>query len=501
MKSVNCFVNKNLEISKIDNRIYGSFIEHMGRAVYSGIYEPDHKTSDEQGFRQDVLAAVKDLNVPIVRYPGGNFVSGYDWRDGIGPKNERPVRLDYAWFSVENNQFGIDEFADWTKKANTEGMIAVNLGTGTPQDAGYLAEYCNIDKGTYWSDKRREYGHDKPHNFKLWCLGNEMDGPWQTCQLDATTYGRKANETAKILKWVDPKIEVVAVGSSSKEMPTFPFWDETVLRECYENVDYLSLHRYYEYQGCISDFLASFHDLDEFINIVKSVTDVIKAEKRSSKLMKLSLDEWNVWNIKDINTKRWAEAPELCEDKYTFLDTLVLGGLLCTIVNNADRIKIACLAQLVNALSPIHTKKGGDVLLHGTYYPFKQVSNNGRGTVYRTITKCENIRTKKYGDVPQITTLTTFDESKNQLAFFLLNIDENEDLELNLNIVEFGDLRMVKHEVITGVDDLFVSNTFENPNTIIPKNIDVCNLVGTDFKINVPKLSWHMMLFDIISNS
>ncbi len=496
MKKAKCFTNKNLEISQIDERIYGSFIEHMGRAVYTGIYEPGHETADEQGFRKDVIEAINNLNVPIVRYPGGNFLSGYDWKDGIGPKENRPTRLDYAWSSIENNHFGIDEFADWAKKANTAGMIAVNLGTGTPQEAGYLAEYCNIEKGTYWSDKRREYGHEEPHNFKVWCLGNEMDGPWQTCQQTAEDYALKAKETAKILKWVDPSIEVVACGSSAKEMPTFPAWDLTVLDTCYDYIDFISLHRYYEYHGNIQNFLAAHHDLEDFINTVKAAADFAKAKHRSNKDVYLSLDEWNVWNIKDMNTKRWQVAPPIAEDKYTLLDTLVVGGLLCTIVNNADRIKMACLAQLVNALSPIHTEPDGGVLLHGTYYPFMQVSNYGRGKVYKNIVNCEKMKTEKFGDIASLATLTTYDEEKKQIAFFALNKEENDEVSLDLDFAEFGSLKIKEHQIISG-DDLFVSNTFEKNDAIKPKNIEVSGAIGDKFNITLPKMSWNMILFDV----
>ncbi len=495
MKKASCFANKNFEISDIDERIYGSFIEHMGRAVYTGIYEPTHPKADEQGFRKDVLEAINNLNVPIVRYPGGNFLSGYNWTDGIGPKESRPTRLDYAWFSIESNHFGIDEFADWAKKANTDGMIAVNLGTGTPQEAGYLAEYCNIEKGTYWSDKRRENGHEKPHNFKVWCLGNEMDGPWQTCQQTAEDYAKKAKETAKILKWVDPEIEVVACGSSGKEMPTFPQWDLTVLDTCYDYIDYISLHRYYEYNGNVADFLASYADLDEFIQTIKAASNFAKAKNRSKKDVYLSLDEWNVWNIKDMDTKRWQEAPAIAEDVYTLLDTLVVGGLLCTIVNNADSVKMACLAQLVNALSPIHTAENGDVLLHGTYYPFMQVSNYGRGKVYQNFVNCDKVNTEKYGEVSSIASITTYDEKTKQLAFFALNLDEANDVSLDLNFSQFGNLKMKEHQIISG-DDLFVTNTFEKPNAITPKSKEVSTETGSEFEVVLDKLSWNMFLFD-----
>ncbi len=496
MKQAKCIVNKHFKIADIDKRVYGSFIEHMGRAVYTGIYEPEHTTADEQGFRGDVIEAINDLNVPIVRYPGGNFLSGYDWKDGIGPKDQRPTRLDYAWFSIENNQFGINEFADWATKAGTQGMIAVNLGTGTPQEAGYLAEYCNIAKGTYWSDKRVEHGYETPHNFKVWCLGNEMDGPWQTCSLSAEDYAKKARETAKILKWVDPEIEVVACGSSSKEMPTFPEWDRTVLETCYEYVDFISLHRYYEYEGNKENFLAAYHDLDDFINTIKATADYAKAKNRSNKVMMLSLDEWNVWYIKHMDTKRWQWAPAIAEDVYSLMDALVVGGLLTTIVNNADRVKMACLAQLVNALAPIHTAPNGAVLKHSTYYPFQQVSNYGRGSVYRNTVVCDDIKTEKYGEVPSLATLTTFDEQAGQLAYFILNTNLDDEVNLNLQLEEFGELELIEHQVMSG-NDLFAVNTFETPENVVPQTLPVSTQPGMEFNFTLPPSSWHMIRFNV----
>ncbi len=495
MKKAECFINSKLVTAQIDERLYGSFIEHMGRAVYTGIYEPGHRTADEDGFRQDVITAVKDLNVPIVRYPGGNFVSGYNWKDGIGNKRDRPTRLDYAWLSIEDNSFGIDEFAKWVKKASTEGMIAVNLGTGSPLEAGQLIEYCNIKAGTLWSDKRRKNGYEKPHGFKLWCLGNEMDGPWQTCQLTAEEYGKKARETAKIMKWVDPEIELVVCGSSSKEMTTFPEWDLQVLDICYEYVDYISLHRYYKYEGNETDFLASYFDLDDFIHTIKSTADYLKAKHRSNRTINLSLDEWNVWDSENIGVERWKKAPRLSEEKYTLLDALVVGGLLCTIVNNADRVKIACLAQLVNTISPIHTEPNGDVLLHSTYYPYKQVSNYGMGQVLKSITQCDYIETNKYGKVPSIQTLITYDADIHELSVFILNMDLDEDIELRIEFSNFSMLCMVDFEALKG-NDLFAFNTMEKPENVVPVKQRLNQGVSNIFTIVLSKCSWNMIRFE-----
>ena len=250
-------LQKDCIISPIDPRVFGSFIEHLGRAVYTGIYEPGHPTADAFGFRGDVEELIRPLHVTQIRYPGGNFLSGYDWRDGIGPKDRRPVRPDMAWSAIEPNQVGTDEFLQWCERIGAQPMMAVNLGTGTPKDAVELLEYCNGDMHTYWADKRRENGREAPYNVKLWCLGNEMDGPWQICSKTATEYGRIACETAKLMKMFDPTIETVACGSSYRTMPTFGTWEEEVLRQSYPYVDYLSLHQYYtNHEGDVMNFLA-----------------------------------------------------------------------------------------------------------------------------------------------------------------------------------------------------------------------------------------------------
>jgi alpha-N-arabinofuranosidase len=291
---VRVMMDKDYTVGPIGSRLYSTFVEHLGRCVYGGIYEPGHPRADTQGFREDVRELVRELRFGALRYPGGNFVSGYNWLDGIGPRSERPRRLDYAWFSIEPNEIGIDEFCDYAKSVGSEVMYAVNMGTGTPQEAGYLVEYANFPSGTFYSDLRIKNGHREPHNIKLWCVGNEMDGSWQTCHLDAPDYGKKALETAKIMKWVDPSIELAVCGSSASWQPSYPEWDRVVLEYTYDKVDYLSLHRYYENLGNELDFLASFHEMDGFIKTVAATADYVKALKRSKRTMMLSFDEWNI---------------------------------------------------------------------------------------------------------------------------------------------------------------------------------------------------------------
>lgn len=496
MKNGKCIVDKDYIIGEVSPKVFGSFIEHLGRAVYTGIYEPDHPLADAQGFRKDVLDLVKQLNVPIVRYPGGNFVSGYNWTDGIGPKKDRPRRLDYAWMSIETNEIGIDEFADWCRKANTEVMAAVNLGTGTPQDAGYMTEYCNFPQGTYWSDLRRKNGHEQPHNIKTWCLGNEMDGPWQTCSLTAEEYGKKAREAAKIMKWVDPSVELVACGSSNTMMPTYPEWDRTVMEYTYEDVDYISMHRYYENEGRVDDFLASFVNMDSFIKTIASTADYVKAKTRSNKKLKISFDEWNVWYIKKQTRCPWEIAPAIVEDVYSLLDALVFCGLLCTLLNNTDRVKMACLAQLVNALAPIYTQKGGKAIKQATYYPFQQVSLYGRGKALKTLVSCPTIETQMYGEAPILQTAATYNEEDGSVTLFALNCDQTEDLELKIDLRSFGEVRLKEHLLMDG-PDLFAQNTFDEPDKVVPRTV---NLDGKqDYSsLVLPKLSWNVLRFSIV---
>jgi alpha-N-arabinofuranosidase len=392
--------------------------------------------------------------------------------------------------SVESNKIGIDEFVDWCKKADTKVMAAVNLGTGTPRDAGYMLEYCNHPSGTYWSDLRIKNGHKDPHDIKIWCLGNEMDGPWQTCALSAVDYGKKAREAAKIMKWVDPGIELVVCGSSGPLLDTYPEWDRIVLEHTYEQVDYISMHRYYENEGDVQSFLAAFADMDNFIKTVAATCDYVKAKTRSKKRMKISFDEWNVWYIKKQTRVPWAEAPAILEDQYSLLDALVFGGMLCTLLNNADRVQMACLAQLVNIIAPIFTEQGGRVLKQAIYYPFQQVSLYGRGTALKTITSSPEITTKAYGEVTALNTAATYERATGEITVFALNASCEADIELKMDLRSFGRVRMIEHTILAG-PDLFQKNTFAAPLAVIPKKADIPSGENM-FAIVLPKLSWHV---------
>ena len=338
----------------------------------------------------------------IVRYPGGNFVSAYDWEDGVGPREERPTRLDLAWRSIETNEVGTDEFIDWARRAGVEPMLAVNLGTRGVDAARALVEYCNHPSGSERSDFRIANGNVEPHGVSLWCLGNEMDGPWQIGQKTALEYGRLAAEAGKAMKQVDPTIQLVACGSSSRSMPTFGTWEATVLEQCYDVADYISLHAYYEFDGDdLGSFLASSRDMDAFIESVVATCDYVRTCMRSDRQINLSFDEWNVWyqsQIGDLSRREWEEHPALIEDVYTLADAVVVGTLLITLLRHADRVHIACLAQLANAIAPIMTEPGGAAWRQTIFYPFALTAAYARdGMVLRVEPESPTIETARYG--------------------------------------------------------------------------------------------------------
>jgi len=409
----------------VDERLFGSFVEHMGRCVYTGVYEPGHPAAAEDGFRTDVAALVRELGVTLVRYPGGNFVSGYDWTDGVGPREKRPRRLDLAWRSIETNQVGVDEFLPWAASLGLEPMMAVNLGTAGVREAAALVEYCNLAEGTAWSDRRRANGVPKPHGVKLWCLGNEMDGPWQTGRKDAEEYGALAAEAGKAMRLVDPGIELVACGSSSHDMPTFGYWESTVLEKAGDVVDYISMHAYYqEHDGDRDSFLASGASMDAFIEGVIATADAVAARRRWRKRVDISFDEWNVWyqsrfpgsEVLPIDT-----AGPRIEDVYSTLDAVVVGDLLSSLINHADRVKIGALAQLVNVIAPIMTEPGGEAWRQATFHPIAAVTAAARGNSLVTRVAAAQYATRRHGDVPTVAAAATHNPATGAATVLLTN--------------------------------------------------------------------------------
>ena len=490
-------IHRRFTVGEIDPRIYGSFIEHLGRAVYGGVYEPGHETADAQGFRQDVLELVKKLNVPIVRYPGGNFVSGYRWEDGTGPKDQRPRKMELAWQTIETNQVGIDEFQQWAKLAGSQVMMAVNLGTRGVEEARNCLEYCNGTLDTHYANLRRRNGFAEPFDIKVWCLGNEMDGPWQICAKTAEEYGRLAAETEKAMKLTDPSIELVACGSSNYDMPTFGDWELTVLDHTYEYVDYLSLHQYY---GNTADdpleYLCKAEDMDAFIKGTAAICDAVKAKKHSAKTLNLSFDEWNVWfhsNDADAKIEKWQVAPPQLEDVYTFEDALLVGSMLITLQNNCDRVKMACLAQLVNVIAPIMTETGGKAWVQTIFYPFMYASAYGRGETMRSVICCEAFSTDKRTDISYLTASVVHNRENRELVVFAVNRSQSEDMTMDLQPEGFGICRLVEH-VELYCEDLKAENR-KDREPVTPRNVE------PEGEIVLKKHSWNMLRFRYHDNN
>lgn len=494
MKKAQIIVDKHFITGKIDRRIYGSFIEHLGRAVYDGIYQPDCKFADEQGFRKDTLELVKELKVPIVRYPGGNFVSGFKWEDSVGPKENRPKRVDLAWSVIETNQFGLNEFCDWAKKADTDVMMAVNLGTRGILEAKELLEYCNLEGGTYLSDLRKEHGYEKPHAIKTWCLGNEMDGPWQTGHKTATEYAHLANETAKAMKALDDSIELVACGSSSLWMPTFGDWEREVLEECYDSVEYISMHRYYEnYENNAGDFLASNLDMDQFIKSVVAICDYVQGKKHGKKQINISFDEWNVWyhsQEQDKQLKKWVQKPHQLEDVYNMEDALLVGSMLITLLRHCDRVKMACMAQLVNVIAPIMTSDTG-AWRQTIFYPYMHASMFGNGTVLNTLVNVP-VYDSKYGDTPYLDCVIVDNEETEELVIFAVNKDLEEDMEVTCDLRQYADYK-VKEHIVLHDEDLKAVNTEEDPFRIRPEANGTSVMDGGQFAAVLKHKSWNVI--------
>lgn len=497
METAKIIADPEFRIGIVDPRLFGSFIEHLGRAVYNGIYEPGHPTADEMGFRRDVLDLVRELRVPIVRYPGGNFVSGYDWRDGVGPKEKRPRRLDLAWRSLETNEVGTDEFCEWARRAGTEVNLAVNLGTGGIDQARSLVEYCNHPGGSLYSDMRIANGYREPHKIKTWCLGNEMDGPWQLGHRTADEYGRHAAQTAIAMKWVDSSIELVACGSSHAQMPTFGEWEATVLDHVYEYVDYLSLHQYYRNIDDLGTFLAQTIEMDDFIRSVAATCDFVRAKKRLKKDLYLSFDEWNVWyqNPSDrehMQERPWQVAPPLFERPYTHEDALVVGLMLITLLRHADRVKIGCMAQLVNTIAPISTVTGGGAWRQTIYYPFLHASRYGRGTVLNLQVSSPHYTNKEFDAVPLLDAVAVLDEEREEMTVFAVNRGQEGPLPLEGDMRGVMGYRVASHLVLEHPDPL-ATNTIERPDEVVPHTRGNAELTDVRLTATLPPLSWNVI--------
>src|SRR3954469_19817356 len=387
-------LNSARTIGEIDPKLYGNFIEHLGRCIEGGIFEEGSRLSGKEGFRSDVLKAVQDLHVPLLRWPGGNFSSNYNWRDGIGPRESRPRRLEMAWGTIEDNRFGTHEFLDYVARIGAEPYICTNLGTGTWDEAQQWVEYVNFDGDTATTRLRKTNGREKPWKVTYWGLGNEMDGPWQMGHRTAEDYGKFALEAAKLMRWTDPNIKLIVAGSSNfRPGVDWIGWNRTVLSHLNAHADYLSLHNYvgnkendyYEFQACTLD-------LADRTKIAEGIIGAALADTVEQRNIYIAWDEWNVWYRARGDTER---GRKILEERYNLEDALVVSSFLHTFVNHAHIVKIANMAQLVNVIAPIFATPNG-TYLQTIYYPLQLFATHCHGTALDLFTDSPSYQTKKY---------------------------------------------------------------------------------------------------------
>lgn len=489
-------ISPDLVVAPVSRRVFGTFVEHMGRSVYTGIFEPGHQTADAAGFRGDVADLVRELGATCVRYPGGNFVSGYRWEDGVGPVESRPVRTDAAWHSLESNQVGLHEFANWADEVGLEVMMAVNLGTRGPAEAAQLLEYSNLDTPTELVAERRRNGAEQPFGFRTWCLGNEMDGDWQIGHKTPDEYGRIAAETARLMRFIDPDVELVLAGSSSAEIATFGVWEDTVLRHAGPLVDHISLHAYYEEADDVTDFLASGTRLDRFIDDVAAIVERVETDLGLDHRIGISVDEWNVWGTTRFNqidkepllTGPWRFHPRIIEDTYTVTDAVVVGTLLHSLLRHADRVSIANQAQLVNVIAPIRSEEGGPAWRQTIFHPFAITAAHAHGTVVGSLVEAPTFPTRTYGEIPLVDAVVTRDGERAEV--FVSNLSLDDDVTLSIE-ADGWVLSAATTVTVPENGDRHSTNTATGQ-PVVPRDLDIAAGAAA---VTLPPQSWsHLRL-------
>jgi alpha-N-arabinofuranosidase len=484
-------VHTKFQIGSVDPRIFGGFLEHLGRAVYEGVYDPDSSHADQDGFRSDVLDALRRLDMTAMRYPGGNFASGYHWLDGIGPVEERPTVRELAWQSLEPNRFGTDEFIKLCRKMGWTPMLTVNLGTGTPEEARNWVEYCNCPTGSLYADMRAANGSPEPHSVKLWCLGNEMDGPWQLGHVPAEQYVMRAQQAAKMMKDADPSIELVVCGSSSPGMETYMDWDRQVLEYVGDLADYISLHRYVGNRAeDTPDYLAITNSIDRQIEEVDAACRFVQAKARpssrgSKRRAYLCFDEWNVWYKNQKVDGAGQFATHLIEEVYNLEDALVVAGFLNSFIRHANVVKIANLAQIVNVIAPILTR-GDEMLIQSIYYPIEMFSRRRKGVSLWPVVTGPVYEGRTNGRVHVVDASAILAADK--IHLFAVNRSLDEPARVQVELVDRDIAALDSAELLTGPGPK-AANSFEQPNLIQSRSFREARVTAGRAEIELPPLS------------
>lgn len=476
------------QIGTVDPRIFGGFLEHMGRAVYEGVYDPNCSHADEEGFRRDVMEALRRLRMTAMRYPGGNFASGYHWMDGIGPREKRPTVRELAWQSIEPNRFGTDEYIRLCRKMDWTPMLTVNLGTGSPEEARNWVEYCNCPAGTRYADLRVANGATQPHGVKLWCLGNEMDGPWQLGHVPADHYAIRAQQAAKMMKDTDPTIEVAACGSCTVTMPTYMDWDRQVLEFLGDAADYVSLHRYVgNRDGDTPDYLAITNSIDRQIEEMDAACRFVQAKRHSRKRPYLCFDEWNVWYRAMEMNGAGKFAPHLIEEVYNLEDALVVAGFFHSFIRHADAVKIANIAQIVNVIAPVLTR-GDQMLVQSIFHPFEMFSARREGVSLRIALDGPAYEGKENGRV-HYADASAILGGGGELNLFVTNRSMDEAMEVRLNVADRAVRALVNAELLTG-SNAQAANSYENDHVVRAQPYDGAIIRNGQALFKLPPLSF-----------
>ena len=477
------------QIGAVDPRIFGGFLEHLGRAVYEGVYDPPSKHADADGFRTDVMTALRRLRMTAMRYPGGNFASGYHWLDGVGPRANRPTVRELAWQSIEPNQFGTDEFIQLSRLMDWTPMMTVNLGTGTPEEARDWVEYCNCPTGTKFADLRAANGNPAPYDVKLWCLGNEMDGPWQLGHVPAEHYAIRAQQAAKMMKDVDKRIETVVCGSCSIGLPTYMEWDRQVLEHIGDYADYVSLHRYVGNRDSDTpDYLAVTNSIDRQIEELDAACRFVQARRRSKKRLYLCFDEWNVWYKNRQGNGEGKFAPHLIEEVYNLEDALVAAGFLNSFIRHADVLKIANIAQIVNVIAPLLTQ-GDDLLVQSIFYPFEMMAKRREGVALRAAVQGPEYEGKTNGRVPFVDASAILDAAAGQVHIFASNRATDSAAPIAVSLADRAISRLVSAELLTG-PNAQAANSFDQPNLVAAQPFSDVRIADGKASFELPPLSF-----------
>ena len=496
MRQTTVYAHTRFQIAPVDPRVFGGFLEHIGRAVYEGVYDPDSRHADEDGFRTDVMDAMRRQSMTAMRYPGGNFASGYHWMDGVGPHSLRPTVRELAWQSIEPNAFGTDEFIRLCRKMDWQPMLTVNLGTGSPEEARNWVEYCNCPAGTNFADIRVGNGEEMPYDVGLWCLGNEMDGHWQLGHVPADQYAIRAQQAAKMMKDVDRRIELVACGSCSVDMfDTYMEWDRQVLDYLGDYADYISLHRYVgNPEDDTPDYLAVTNSIDRQIEEMDAVCRFVQAKRRSGKRTYLCFDEWNVWYKNRETDGEGKFAPHLVEEVYNLEDALVVAGFLNSFVRHADSVRIANIAQIVNVIAPLITR-GDDLLVQSIYHPFTMYAGRQEGTALRTFVEGTGYKSESYGRVNHVDAAMIQDDRK--LHVFAANRNTDASIPLRIVLEDRPIESLVSAEILTGGGDPKAANSFEQPDRVGQRPFQEVKVAGGRVQCFLPPLSFAAMSFEL----